>query len=572
MMKKNLWLLGGLVAMAFSACTNEDSLPNNHTLAPVKKVQVTAYAPGDEVESRVAFSENGGAISLAWENEESFSVIWNNGDEDKGNVTFSKNSVGNVFDGELPAEGTGPYYAIYPKTTSTDYTDYTAVPYDLSSQTGVLNGSNPYMYATSTDGKEFHFQQAAALLKATFSGLPTGATISGLPTGAAIKKVKVFLPDNKAKGTINLNGGVLTGTDGYNLITINYATPVDATTTASYICLPPMSKDNKTLVFMVTTGNEKTYTAILAGDNTKDIEAGKVYTANINLTEVQSSCNLPLGSTFNSSVSSFLSGKGLTKIKFIADPTWNVSGTEISTSGAYMVENGETLEIRTNAVEFVFHSNSDFMFCGYMYYRDTNFRNLSSIDFNDCVNTANVTTMYQMFEYCEGLTELDLSNFNTANVANMKGMFKDCQRLTKLNLSNFNTAKVTDMYQMFENCQSLTELDLRNFNTEKVVPMDKMFYNCQSLTELDLSMFYTPLVKNMAGMFQNCYALTSLDIRNFYINNVTNFYNIFYYVGKNYYNAETGTKTLVKVNSELLGKFNERNVSTGTYAKYESID
>ena len=482
MMKKNLWLLGGLVAMAFSACTNEDSLPNDNTLAPVKKVQVTAYAPGDEVESRVAFNEDGGNISLSWNKQESFSVIWNNGEGDKGNVTFSKNSVGNVFDGELPAEGTGPYYAIYPKTTSTDYTDCTAV----------LDGSNPYMYATSTDGEEFHFQQATALLKATFSGLPNDA---------AIKKVKVFLPNNKAKGTINLNGGALTGTDGYNLITINYATPVDATT-AAYIYLPPMAEgDAKTLYFMVTTEDEEIYTATLARTGNAAIEAGKVYTATINLTEVQSSCNLPDGYNFNVSVSSFLSGKGLTNIKFIADPTWNVSGTKITDSEAYMLVNEETqtLEIRTNAVEFVFNSNSDFMFQGIRGYSDTNFKNLSTIDFNDCVNTANVT----------------------------------------------------DMYQMFYNCQSLTTLNLSNFNTEKVVAMNDMFYNCRSLTKLDLSNFNTEKVTNMAGMFYNCYALTSLDIRNFYINNVIHFSNIFYNVGMSYYNAETDTKTLIKVKSGL---------------------
>ena len=60
-------------------------------------------------------------------------------------------------------------------------------------------------------------------------------------------------------------------------------------------------------------------------------------------------------------------------------------------------------------------------------------------------------------------------------------MFDNCNSLISLDLSNFNTQNVTDMYGMFSGCYSLISLDLSNFNTQSVTDMGGMFYNCNSL-------------------------------------------------------------------------------------------
>ena len=60
-------------------------------------------------------------------------------------------------------------------------------------------------------------------------------------------------------------------------------------------------------------------------------------------------------------------------------------------------------------------------------------------------------------------------------------MFEGCNSLTNLNLSNFNTQNVTDMNKMFWGCKSLTNLNLSNFNTQNVINVGGMFYNCYSL-------------------------------------------------------------------------------------------
>lgn len=61
------------------------------------------------------------------------------------------------------------------------------------------------------------------------------------------------------------------------------------------------------------------------------------------------------------------------------------------------------------------------------------------------IDTSNVTDMTCMFQVCQSLKSLDLSNFNTSNVTNMSRMFNDCSKLNKLYLSSgfFNSTSLT---------------------------------------------------------------------------------------------------------------------------------
>ena len=128
----------------------------------------------------------------------------------------------------------------------------------------------------------------------------------------------------------------------------------------------------------------------------------------------------------------------------------------------------------------------------------------------DKFNTKKLTTMYQMFDGCEKMTKVDVSNFNTSNVTDMNYMFRYCESLTTLDVSNFNTSNVTDMNGMFYYCESLTTLDVSNFNTSNVTDMHWMFYNCSSLTSLDVSKWDTSNVANMSRMFLDCQSLTTI--------------------------------------------------------------
>ena len=76
----------------------------------------------------------------------------------------------------------------------------------------------------------------------------------------------------------------------------------------------------------------------------------------------------------------------------------------------------------------------------------------------------------------------------------MSGMFNECNELEYLDLSNFNTSKVTDMSIMFNKCHKLKYLNLLNFSincdTENMlrnVPKE----NCQFITNnKDLQKLY----------------------------------------------------------------------------------
>ena len=141
----------------------------------------------------------------------------------------------------------------------------------------------------------------------------------------------------------------------------------------------------------------------------------------------------------------------------------------------------------------------------------TYLQSLKSIEGFEYLNTSQVTEMNRMFENCESLTAIDLSNFDTSKMTEMNRMFACCLSLTALDLSNFDTAKVTDMSWMFFGCRSLTALDLSNFDTSKVTDMSWMFSHCLSLTALDLSSFNTAKVTDMSRMFSEIATLNALE-------------------------------------------------------------
>ena len=149
-------------------------------------------------------------------------------------------------------------------------------------------------------------------------------------------------------------------------------------------------------------------------------------------------------------------------------------------------------------------------------------RKLKTIQGVENLDTSQVTDMSEMFEDCNGFTNLDLSHFDTSQVTNMYAMFGGCESLTDLDVSHFNTSKVTDMSEMFADCRSLRNLDLSDFDTSQVTNMYAMFGDCTSLTNLGLSHFNTSQVTNMSYMFNGCNGFTNLDLSHFDTSQVTN--------------------------------------------------
>ena len=111
-------------------------------------------------------------------------------------------------------------------------------------------------------------------------------------------------------------------------------------------------------------------------------------------------------------------------------------------------------------------------------------QNIKHIVINESFKTFTPTTLNYFFE---GLTQLEtitgLEYLNTANVTDMSFLFDHCQKLTSLDLSNFNTAKVTNMNRMFSYCSNLKTIYASDkFKTAAVTKSENMFSYCGSLS------------------------------------------------------------------------------------------
>ena len=136
-------------------------------------------------------------------------------------------------------------------------------------------------------------------------------------------------------------------------------------------------------------------------------------------------------------------------------------------------------------------------------------KNIKKVVFDASFANARPTSCDYWFDYCPNLTTIEgIEYFNTENVTTMRYMFDSCESLKSLDLTNFNTENVTDMYYMFAYCKSLESLDLTNFNTAKVTNMAGMFQSCYALKTIYASdKFVTHQVTESTCMFSDCSSL-----------------------------------------------------------------
>ena len=134
-------------------------------------------------------------------------------------------------------------------------------------------------------------------------------------------------------------------------------------------------------------------------------------------------------------------------------------------------------------------------------------------------NLKNTTSLYALFSGLNKLQEVNgLETWDTSNITNMSYMFNSCNSLSSIDLSNFNTENVTSISSLFNNCSAITSLDLSNFNTARVIDMGTLFYNCSSLEKLYLDNWNFLSVTNSGGMITNV-PLVELSAKNWVIPN-----------------------------------------------------
>lgn len=525
------------VSGLFSACSSDE---DEALLQPSSKT-VTVTAGIDTDATRIALGESdGSSTKVLWSPNEQIALVagdasytFTRSDEGTDNVASADFS----YTGELPAFTSEAYFC-YPATQPTSW----------ATQPGTAEGLAQYMTlradlpegTDSYDGLNLHFIHETAVVKATLTHeIFKGKSVHFYLSGAGITTTSDALVGDAETGTVTAYFVVLEG--GYEL---------------------KIKAECGGVFYSVDLGY-------------KDVYAGKLYKVSrehSQLTkEEYNSIMINDGQFVNSVLKTNLGS--CTKIAFVTQSNTiseKILLTDANGISAYLVTNGDCLEIHTPVKEFEMIDGG----CGSLFYDlstitaidfGTSFNtagstwmasmfhgcfSLASLDVSG-FNTANVTTMDCMFAYCSSLTNLNLSNFNTDKVEYMGGMFRECtfssldlsnfntanvksmgsmfsgSTIVSLDLSNFNTEKVEDMGHMFRNCSSLKSLDISSFDTKSVTTMQMMFYECSSLASLDVSKFNTEKVADMYYMFYNCSSVKELDVSNFNTENVTNMYSMF---------------------------------------------
>ena len=147
---------------------------------------------------------------------------------------------------------------------------------------------------------------------------------------------------------------------------------------------------------------------------------------------------------------------------------------------------------------------------------------LSNWDMSNCENSQ------MMFYSDTALTSIgNTSNWNVSKITTTHSMFEGCSKLQSLNTSKWVFSNLTNADSMFSNCQVLTKLDTSNWGMGKVIYFGFLFNNCYALTSLDVSKWDTSNANNINAMFNECVNLTNIDVSNWKTSNVTQAVNTF---------------------------------------------
>lgn len=174
-------------ACVLAACNNVDEplLQDGSATDEVAKPRVTvnAYVP-DESATRLTFDDQGtDGLKVAWkESGETFSVVTT----EAGTPAIFTQTEGSAFaspEGFTFADGQD-YYAFYPELDADKLGEWneqtqqmelnvsaSAVPFDITWQTGQLDESVNLMYAKRSADGDFHFRHMLAVMKFTLKGI-----------------------------------------------------------------------------------------------------------------------------------------------------------------------------------------------------------------------------------------------------------------------------------------------------------------------------------------------------------------------------------------------------------------
>lgn len=156
----------------------------------------------------------------------------------------------------------------------------------------------------------------------------------------------------------------------------------------------------------------------------------------------------------------------------------------------------------------------------------SHFSNLTEIDNLTYLDTSDTRLFIDMFLGDVKLEKIDLSKFNTRSAISLSGLFEGDKALTSIDVSGsgFDVSNVTDFSNTFGKCNGLKDINISNWNMARATDFERMFDADELMESVELPDSVTSTkVKsdskmNFDDMFDYCIALKSLDLSNLNMN------------------------------------------------------
>ena len=149
------------------------------------------------------------------------------------------------------------------------------------------------------------------------------------------------------------------------------------------------------------------------------------------------------------------------------------------------------------------------------------------------LDVSNAHTISYMFKGCENLAKLDLSKWKVGNVTMMTALFNGCVMLEEIKgieKWQFSTVGNLSFDSMFNECESLKKIDISNWKVKNVRDCDSMFRRCYELTSIgDISGWELEHIDSMEKMFFGCTKLRNIGNIEVWSDNDYNRFNRFIY-------------------------------------------
>ena len=463
--------------LALVGCQNEELVNETTDNGNGKKVTLTATIAGS-TDSRVVLkdkNENGKPLTdsdgnpyvkVNWEeSDEKFKVYGVNeygGPNGESPTWFEQKPGTNQFEGTLPYTANG-YFAVYgDPLESTQY----PFQYSLEEQDGTLYQRNEHystvlMYAEfSNASPSITFQHMTAILKPTFKvgGNAINNTITQIVMGG-VKTPTTALPTHEE-------------------ITIAPTSPATTLGKDIYIHLPSVEgySAEHEFTFTVTVGSNE-YTGLLTIPTGMSIEAGKLYTATIDLTPYL---------TFSSSYPRTLS---MMLYKFTNDTGSNITPLEQPFSGGveYSIDGGGWMPLNEGKTGVFGANYGDLRLRGICLNGTINMENGGAFavinftgDAEDVICSGDIRTLVNYKEY----------QTTSTGSAMFIGLFAGCTALTDasgLKLVSNDDGMAPWCYRaMFAVCTSLTSAPVLPATTLAIDCYKDMFNGCSNLSSVTM--------------------------------------------------------------------------------------